>query len=32
MNLDTSKLKALGWNPSKGLKEMFLRLIGSLEK
>ena len=27
MNLDTSKLRHLGWNPTYGLKEMFTRMI-----
>ena len=32
MDLDTSKLKALGWKPNFGLKEMFLNLLKSLKK
>ncbi len=31
MNLDISKMKMLGWNPSRGLSEMYQRLIKSLE-
>lgn len=32
MNLDTSKLKNLGWYPYVNLKEMYLKLIESLKK
>lgn len=31
MNLNISKMKMLGWNPSRGLSEMYQRLIKSLE-
>nr|WP_294693526.1 NAD(P)-dependent oxidoreductase [uncultured Blautia sp.] len=32
MDLDTSKLKALGWKPDFGLKEMYINLLESLKK
>ncbi|MBP3379627.1 MAG: NAD(P)-dependent oxidoreductase [Ruminococcus sp.] len=32
MNLDTQKLRRLGWNPSVGLKEMFVNLCRSMEE
>lgn len=32
MNLDTSRLKALGWKPGHGLKDMFTRMIDSWEE
>lgn len=32
MNLDTSKLQALGWQPETGLEEMFERLIDDMKK
>ena len=32
MDLDTSKLKSLGWKPNFGLKEMFRNLLESLKK
>ncbi len=32
MNLDTRKLRKLGWNPSIGLKEMFVNLCRSMEE
>ena len=32
MNLDTSKLEALGWKADVSLKEMYIRLIESLKK
>ena len=30
LNLDTSKIYKLGWRPSIGLKEMYLRMIASM--
>ncbi len=32
MNLDTSKLRSLGWEPKVGLVEMYRRMIASLQK
>lgn len=32
MDLDTSKLKSLGWKPNYGLKEMYANLLDSLRK
>lgn len=32
MNLDTSKLRAIGWNPKTNLEEMFKMLIKDMEK
>ena len=31
MNLDTSKLRALGWHPSCGLAEAYRRMIKSMQ-
>lgn len=31
IRLDSSKLERLGWKPEVGIREMFLRLIGSME-
>ena len=31
LNLDTSRLRALGWEPNVDLREMFLRMTGSFE-
>ena len=32
MNLDTKKIQILGWQPRWGLKDMFERMIGTLQK
>ena len=32
MNLDISKLKSLGWNPTYDLKEMFEQLISAMRE
>jgi len=32
MNLDTGKLRKLGWQPKTGLEEMFARLVESMER
>lgn len=32
MNLDTSKLRALGWKPSRGLADTFRRMMAAMEK
>ena len=31
LNLDSSKLKALGWKPQNGMSEMFTAIFNSLE-
>jgi nucleoside-diphosphate-sugar epimerase len=32
MNLDTSKLRALGWKPSRGLADTYRRMMAAMEK